>query len=160
MKYLQCEYFCSDFRCVYCHVKRELMSHDMEHWKCRHNNFPQSYVTDKGYFKHFASLILSPQKINKWTSNPKNFILQITSYFSPLQPYLGRHLPINEFVDACGIRYRVLLFSSLPLRDLSLVFICPILNVCTHRFSWFFFNILHTIHHAHSRVNFTNQNIF
>ncbi len=35
----------------------------------------------EGYFKSFASLALSPQKINKCTSNQKHFILHVITYF-------------------------------------------------------------------------------
>ncbi len=46
MEYLQRECFHSHFRGVPYHVKRELMNHDMEPLKCRHNNFHRSCVTD------------------------------------------------------------------------------------------------------------------
>ncbi len=41
---------------------------------------------------------------------------------------------IDEFVDACSIPHQVL-FDGLPLRDLSLVLVRSILNLCTSRFT-------------------------
>ncbi len=54
---------------------------------------------------------------------------------------------IDEFVDACGIPHRVLLFDSLPLRGLLLIFVHPVLNLCTHQFTVnFCYNILYAIY--------------
>ncbi len=60
-------------------------------------------------------------KINKWTSNQKNSILQVITYFLPLVPHLVRHFSYqSEFVDAYSIPHWVLLFDGILLCDLSL----------------------------------------
>ncbi len=75
------------------------------------------------YFKTFASLIRSLQKINKWISNQKNLysagynlLFNITAIISEVFFKLR-----DEFVDACGIPRRILLFNGVPFQGSSLI---------------------------------------
>ncbi len=99
-----------------------------------------------GYFRSFASLIRSLQKINKWTSNPKKL------YFPGVDivaiPSREFFISIDEFVDAYSIPHRVL-FDGVPLRGLSFIFIRPTLNLYSHQFTVDFvitFCALYTAH--------------
>ncbi len=90
----------------------------------------------EGYFKSFASLIRSSQKINKVDLKLKK--LYFPGYNRPTFwhidiPSEAFFVSIDESVDACGIPYQVLLFDGLPLQGLSLVLIHPTLNFCTCR---------------------------
>ncbi len=115
------------------------------------------------YFKSFASLIRSLQKINKWTLNQKNFkspdyniLFNMIAIFSE-----AFFVSISEFVDACGIPGQVLLFWQ---STASMFVTCTCLSHLEFPYpmvhSWSCNNILCASRHAHSHLNFTTQNIF
>ncbi len=67
-------------------------------------NFNFFFDKYEEYFKCFASLIHSPQKINNWTSNKKklyspgyNLLVDIITILSEVF-----FIPVDEFIDACG----------------------------------------------------------
>ncbi len=91
-----------------------------------YDKFGQFY---ERYFKSFASLIRSLQKISKWISNQKKLYL-----FDNYHTYQDIFHIDRWFVDASGIPHWVLLFDNLLLWGLSLVLVCLVLNLHTH---WF-----------------------
>ncbi len=65
---------------------------------------------------------------------PKKLYLPGSNLFFDMIAILSEafYLLIDEFVDACGIPHWVFLLDGLPLQDLSLVLVHPILNLCTY----------------------------
>ncbi len=114
-----------------------------------------------GYFKSFASLINSPLKINKWTSNQKK-------HYSPGYKLLcdiitisseAFFISINEFVDAYGIPCQQGPFSQQPTTSMFVAhtYLSRLEYLYPSVHSWFD-NILHGTHCAHSCINFTSGN--
>ncbi len=92
-------------------------------------------VFTRRYFKSFALLICSPQKVNKWTSNQTLHYLHHNLLFDIITITSETiFISIDEFVDACGIPHW-LLSNCLSLQGSSLVLICPTFNLCTHWFT-------------------------
>ncbi len=85
----------------------------------------------EGYFKSFASLIRSRQKINKWTSNKNKLSSSYNLLFNIITvPSEAFFILIDEFVDACGISHLGLLFGVYHFKVYHLYsFILPWISV-------------------------------
>ncbi len=105
----------------------------------------------EGYFKSFASLIHSPQKIKKWTSNQKNFILPVITFFLTWSSYLTKHFPYWSMNLLIAAAYHTGFFFSIVFHfevRHSYLFV-PHLNLCTHRFTVDFVITFCTLYTTH-----------